>query len=650
MAAAGRLTVLTLVVFYLIQFITLPPNHADGGLLLDYIHLMSEGKLPFWDFIDLYGPIHWLFPVLFYQLADQQVWGIRVWLLILKLISIVLAFRLVERLAGRLLAWLCGLWMTVLLGAPWQLLQTPYAMHTCLALLLGVWYLLLTAFLPRNEPRTTLRELGSGAIPGTDASSAEGRDARHDLRSLRRIAAAGLLTGVAIWTKVNTGAFLFAGGLFYCFYWLPVGSVRGPSNEGGGRWPSAFRLAQLAGLLVYGLVFVGFVRSHLTTLYFGYLVLPLAMVLGVSALKVIRGRLDRGRAQHHLRAWFTYLVSTSLFTAGFFLAYYGVSGGLEFLSETATIVSHLDYDAPFPPLGEPLLQVGLNEYHWPQLPWLVTAVFAVGSCLAWLRLDDRHSLLERPGTSVWTGLFALLTFQAFVTYSRADEAHLIQAVWPAVPALFALLAPLVAVSGRPSWLLGGIAVAALWMARSLAVPPTLDALFWGPGDWHGRHLRHLRFQPAESPYVRDFSAQISNFDWDVAANRAAEHIDRVTEDGEQVLVSSRNELLTYNSHTTSVGGRYRYLFYLLRHHFIDRDAFFEIVPVGAIEGLRERPPRVIASVYGAAPLYEHLPELGTLMMERYILSGKYRHILIYERKNVVETRSGAEPADGQSRR
>ena len=129
--------------FYLVQHCRLPPNAVDGALILGYLEEMSRGGLPYWDFIDVYGPLNWIFPTLFYYGAGREVWGVRLWVLILKLLSVGMTYKLVSRLSNGFYALLAVAWMTVLLGQPWQFFQTPYACHTALPLVLWAWYLIL---------------------------------------------------------------------------------------------------------------------------------------------------------------------------------------------------------------------------------------------------------------------------------------------------------------------------------------------------------------------------------------------------------------------------------------------------------------------------------------------------------------------------
>src|SRR5262249_39130307 len=150
--------------------------------------------------------LNWIFPVAFYEAFGEKVWGVRMWMIVLKLITLFAAYVLVSRLTlvrakndqpgdsatwvpGRFYAAMAAIFTTVLIGAPWQSLQTAYAFNNVMPLVIGAWYFILCA--PLESPR-------------------------------KNVYVAGALTAAAIWTKLNTGMYLFAGGLFAYFFWIPV--------------------------------------------------------------------------------------------------------------------------------------------------------------------------------------------------------------------------------------------------------------------------------------------------------------------------------------------------------------------------------------------------------------------------------------------
>src|ERR1041385_6755498 len=154
--------------FYFFQFSTLSPNHTDEGLILQYIDDIAHGEWPFYDFIDAYGLLNWIFPVAFYEAFGETVWGVRMWMIVLKLVTLFSAYFLVRRLTpvrarrganapegtwvgGRFYAAWAARWFAVLLGFPWQSRKTAYAFNNVLPLVIGAWYFVLCK--PAASPR-----------------------------------------------------------------------------------------------------------------------------------------------------------------------------------------------------------------------------------------------------------------------------------------------------------------------------------------------------------------------------------------------------------------------------------------------------------------------------------------------------------------
>ncbi len=599
-----------LLFFYFVQYSRLPPNSVDGALILGYLEEISRGGLPYWDFIDVYGPLNWVFPTLFYSWAGREVWGVRIWVLILKLLSAGMTYKLVSKLANRFYAILAVCWMTVLLGQPWQFMQTPYACHTALPLLLWAWYLVLS---PPVGTRTISLILAGG------------------------------ITAVVLWIKVSTGLFLFAGGLFCCFYWIPAsdpGSGTGAERPTHSRsFHKCFRLAQVLGLVAYAAVFGIFVREYFDFMYFLYLGAPLLITLVWTLCEIVRRWRAEAAFGHHLRYWLTYLTATTSGWLLFFLGYYGWQAGWDCLAQVTDILVTVDYMDPFPPLGVEGHYIGFNEYYWLQLPWLVSLLFCT-----WLALRHRRKTSvtaagdESEPRFQTTGLWALTIFNMFVVYPRSDEAHVIQAVIPAVPALFVLLYQVerLAIRRRLVPFRGGVALAVVLLASTIAVTPSFKVFRLDEGDWFGDRLRYLRFRRPTNPAVRNTSAEITDYHWDMAINYTALRIKGLVDRDSEVLVFTNNELINYHSHTKPVGGRYRYLFYLLKNDLLNRSTFEAMVPPDMVQRLLDNPPRVIVDDVEEPPLVRHYPEFGELVKSRYTLVEKFAHIHVYLRDDLSD--------------
>jgi hypothetical protein len=580
--------------FYLLQHATLAPNDADGALILEYIRMMAEGSRPFFDFIDAYGPATWVLPLSFFILSGKHELGVRLFLVILKIFIVLLTGEMVKRQANRFYGILAACMMAALWGQPWQYLQTPYAAHTSFFLVLCAWFFLI------SEP---CKERGVNLF------------------------FASLFTALTFWTKLNSGMFLLAGGLFYLFYWLPPAST--PPSGLSKRGSIVIMGIQITGLLVYGSVFHAYIAEYFNKLYFFYLSLPVLALLFWTLLKI---RLEKGDSAlffASLRSWILYLSLTIVLALAMQLGYFGWEEGIRYWRELGGILSRLDYMSPFPPLGMPGLYDGYNEYYWMQLPWLVTVLF-----LVWLFFQKQlpfGRLYRRKWGAVQsrvTGLWLLSLLSGFAIYSRSDETHLFQAVTPAVPVLFVLLHQMEAawtfnrMSHRRMFRMIIAGSTGLYLF-TIASMPSLSFLDAPIGDWNTEHLKGIRMT-TQNRYIVYME--------DILANDLSRYVDQITEDWSPVLVLNENQMINYNSKTVPVGGRYQYLFYMLRSDLIDRKAFDELTPGEILKELLENPPPVIVNSQGRTGLLKHIPEFEILLETRYQKTRSFGYLFVYEKR------------------
>ncbi len=611
---AAYAAALVLVTLYFFQSATLAPNHADGGLLLQYIDGMAHGQRPFYDFADAYGPLNWVFPVAFYRAFGDRVWGVRMWLVLMKVVTVVATFVLVRRLSqtphaakeegppfpeGTFYGAVGGFFTAILLGARWQSLETAYAFLTVMPLVLSTWYLVLCA--PLSTPR-------------------------------KNVTLAALLTAATIWTKLNTGMYLFAAGLFAYFFLTPYPAD--PTREPGREvvTPRTFRRMRYAGGAAYVLMFSLMIRRYFDVWFFLYLFVPL--LLGVAwTLRVMPSTSDDERPSRYLSPWLRYLTTTVIVSLMVLVGYYG-SHSKEYLSELATILAVVKYTAPFAALLVPGHYVGLNEYGWLQLPLLATTLFVV-----WIGSSRRagpHAFgaAWRQRRAQVGGLFVMVTLHTFGMYARCDETHIFQVLVLAVPAITVFVAHLEAFvtsrlpSRKPPFRLAVVGVG-IFFAQSLFVVPTAAAFEIGKGDWSSPALEHLRYR-GSNRYVKQDSPSLTDRAWDAAMDRTAQYIKSVSSPNDRMLMLTADRILYVATGTRPVGDRYHFFFYLASVGLIDREGFDRLVPEAVLQDILEHPPHVLVSAYGGAPLEVVFPELRDLRDHRYVLTRHYRHILVYE--------------------
>jgi hypothetical protein len=603
----GYALALVAIAFYLVQSARIATNHTDGGLILTYIDDIANGRYPHYDFIDAYGPLNWPMPVLFYALAGQEEWGIRIWLLVLKLVIIALSYLFVRRLAGTLYGVLVVIWMTLLYGQPWQSLQTAYGFNNVIPYVLGCWYFLICRPLRRDDANLVL---------------------------------AGVLTGAAIWVKLNAGMLVLLGGLFYCWYWLPAPAGEQPTPWDK-RWQAGFRAASALGLILFALFSYGYLRRYFNAWYFVYLVAPLWIGLLVTGHR--KGLFRRGEARdalvgRKLRGFGVYFASSLACALIVLLAFTRVTGVFDYLGDLAAIFGRMHYQMPFPPVGVPDGYVGFNENFWPQLPWLLPLVF-----LAWTELTrrDRGDAVfggEWPEAEARAvGLYMMAMLYHFNLYSRSDETHIFESMVVVPPTVLILLRQIEAlcvgaVDRTSRALRASASVTLLAWGSTLFVMPGLSVFDLSTGDRIHPKLSYIRLRELYNPYVRDFSPDISDHHWDRIVDEVGAYIDSITNDGETILVLDSNRLIHILSNTRPVGGRYHYFFYLVTAGVFDRAGFERSVPPSVLQEILAHPPKVlIGDSERLPPLAKTFSEINTLMKTRYHVTKQWRHILVYER-------------------
>lgn len=589
MLAAGAAGLLAAAA-YLAQFMTLAPWDPDAGLLLGYIHQVASGERAHFDFVDVWGPLHWLLPALFYEAFGERVWGVRVLLLLLKLASVFLTFKLVRQLAHPFHAALAALWVTILLGMPWPSLQMPYSFHQAHPLLLLTMILLLARPLPRAS---------------------------------WNIAAAGITAMLVVWIKANAGLFLLAAGLLYGFCW----TTAAPKTDGTNlaRWQGSFRAAQWLGLTAYALVFGAFMREHFDRFFFLYLAVPLALALGAAALRVAEARRGGEPIGAPLRAWAILLTTFVGLSAAFALSYFGIGPALDYAAEQAKLLSSFSRAARLPPLGEPGPRVGFNEWYWLQLPWLVTATYA-----AWWATAARRAAPETR--SALHGLFLFFALASFVIYSRADEPHVLQAVLAGVPVLFVYLSHLESVFPA-AWRTGlrvGLAALALAYGSTLFFGPDPDVP--PPRGWSQASMRPIHYRPY--PHHRHSVPPETQRRIDQAVDEAAHYLDEISEDGSVVWILTNQEMLNFLSRTRPAGGRYKYVFYLIKTGLIAPVDFEALMPETVRSDLLADPPRiVVTSARGKPKLIAAMPELEPVLASRYRKDRRFGRLQVLVRND-----------------
>src|SRR5262249_47040352 len=131
----------------------------------------------------------------------------------------------------------------------------------------------------------------------------------------------------------------------------------------------------------YGALFGFSIRQHFNRWFFFYLVIPLSIGLVWTAFVTRPKRTLSAPIATHLWPFVLYLGIAALLSLAVLFGYYG-SSAFAYVRELAKLLSLIKYTAPFPKLGMPGGYIGLNEYYWLQLPWLLTFLFLVWLVMA----------------------------------------------------------------------------------------------------------------------------------------------------------------------------------------------------------------------------------------------------------------------------
>ena len=597
---AGRAIGVLLLCVYFGQSITMPPDLSEGAALAGYAHRLAHGERIYFDFIEYYGPLAWEIPKWAYSLAGDRLIGIHAALALSRVISCVLVFHLVRRLADGLYATLATGLMAAPLGMKLPFLSAPYAPHFGL-----VPFLLVATLL--SAPPSGRRRLA--------------------------IAAAGVLTAVLLWMKVSVGAFVLVGGAVGLFA-LPRPEREVPLP------PRVLALLQLTALSAVIVVFHVYIWHEYRWPYAFYLTLPLLLGLGRLAAGIVRAA-ARGERAGDPRLAALYVGTACVTWLVYFVLYFGTDGAAYLREQIATFAA-LDYVAPFPELGTPGTFGRFTRWYWPVLPIVVSGLFAVH--LGSMRTDRAPPSARREEGAVV--LFLLSAFHAFVIHPRADEAHLFYAVLPAIPALFVLLHLVLAAifdgsraRGLSRALVATVSACAI---ATLFVVPSLDDFRMGRGQWHGPRLEHLPYHSSDFPYPTDRDRFLNTFDPDIDA--AIEKLDELTTDGEVVLVLSPQQILTLGAKVQQFGGRYVHPLWLLERGLLRPEAFRKIVPASFLEDLRRDPPRVVVTEDEDTVLYDALPEMREgLELHPYTAVAKVFRFTFFVRDDVPAPAAGSRP-------
>ncbi len=273
----------------------------DEGQIVYPSWRVSQGAIPYSDFHHLYGPSVFFLNGLLFRLFGPDLAVTRLSLVILKSLVAVLVYLCARSLASLPFALLACALTVAIWGTPWWVFNTPYANHYGLALTLAG----LLAF-------TSLREK----------------------RFLLGCALAGLCFGVAVTFKQTSGIFAFASLVLF----LVWDGTHGDYGAVGRRPPRlvnlgsrAAHLAGLFGVLVFSIAYLWPLNTFWN---FALLLTPLALAIGLLAVRELRADRDARVQVHSLAGLFSAAAGMSLPLAAYGACYAGHGGLGALLADT----------------------------------------------------------------------------------------------------------------------------------------------------------------------------------------------------------------------------------------------------------------------------------------------------------------------------
>ncbi len=238
---------------------TLSLEYLDEGQIVYPSWLVSLGAVPYKDFGHLYGPALFVLNGTLFRWFGPDLIVVRISLVLLKTVTVVLAYLIARQLASRAFALVACSVLVAVWGTPWWIFNTPYANHYSLTLTLGA----LLCFL---------------SLP-------------HRFRL--GCVLAGLCFGFAATFKPTAGAFGLAG--FALFLILARDALEASDLPAGPSLPAwGVRGARLAALAVLLSLFVAYLWHRNTIWNVVVLFTPAALTLGVAFVRELRGPVRRG--------------------------------------------------------------------------------------------------------------------------------------------------------------------------------------------------------------------------------------------------------------------------------------------------------------------------------------------------------------------
>ena len=595
---------------YLSQNLYLPVTSMDEAQQADYLQRIISGKLPYRDFLDIYGPINWLPPAMAYKLFGGKWFGVRVWMLFIQIVILFLGFKITKLIADKFYAIWFFIVCLLFLGAPISQNYTPYAYMQSYPLTFGVVLLMFQQKFQIN---------------------------------LKILFSIGVLMGTAIFLKISSGLFLLLSVLLISFFNIAPSGINNinPILKKSFTRKLLF-VTKFIVVACYIFVFTFYIIPNYEKQYFWHLTLPtligIAVLLYMEIIKYIT--LPYSYVKNDLRRIKTcFIVGLSTFVTVilFMILFFpfNITGAM--LNTFPKILSNINYSIKFSPLGklaitemESILTTGL----WMQLPWISTFLFILILISFYLNKDD---LTFKKNVSWKTrelfqcvSLWIITVLSHYVIYPTADQGHLIQS------SLFWILFFCTGISFFERFAISVNLKSMFRVIISLLlifwITPLLNINSHISMDLYKNNIIVPELEAGS--YLLKYHYKEESYEYYKKLVQIGVFIRENSEQSDECFILSKDKLINFYAGKELYGSRDSFLFYLIPHGRLSRKNFINLSEPKTLNKLLNNPPKFIVDhdFNGGNVTKKIFPELNNLIASHYRKVFCKAQIVVYKLK------------------
>jgi len=611
---------LPLALLYLSQNLYLPVTSMDEAQQADYLQRIVDGRLPYIDFLDIYGPINWLPPAAAYKLFGEKWFGVRVWMLFIQVLILFLGYKITKFTTDKFYAICFFIICLFFLGVPITQNYTPYAYMQMYPLMFGVIFLILKQ---KNQTKLLLF--------------------------------AGILTGTTIFLKISSGLFLWLSVLLICFF-----NVIPQSNKDVKPALNSIFFAKLlffAKYIVavcYLFVFTVYIIPHYEKQYFWHLTFPL--LIGIFALLYMENRRyikspvycyikdDLRRIKNCIIFGLSTVLTVMFFMILFFPS--GITGDM--IDIFPKILKEINYFLSFAPLGilpMTAMETVLTNGCWMQLPWIATFLFLL---IFFSFLLSNENIFQKKNIQSIRFIKSIQSWKSrdffkciiiwivavlchYVIYPTADQGHLIQST---------ILWILFFCTGISFFERFAINVRWRFFFRILTASLLICWIIplFNFGTFIGFDLlkKNIFIPDLEaSSYLLKYHDKQNSYSHYKKLVEIGQFIRNNSKIEDECFILSKDKLINFYAGKELYGSKDSFLFYLIPHGRLSRKSFINLSDSKTLKKLLNDSPKFIIdhNFNGGDVTKKVFPELRNLIANRYEKVFFKSQIIVYKRND-----------------